>query len=44
VIYYGSNLSDWLIRETHHNGDWTGLPAIIAKEIPFWSEVVRRNE
>jgi len=44
VIYYGSNLSDWLTREARQFGDWTGLPAITAKEIPFWSEVVRRNE
>lgn len=43
VIYYGANLSDWFKREAVTNGDWTGLPPLVAKEIPFWSEAVRRN-
>jgi hypothetical protein len=43
VVHYGSNLADWLVRESVANGDWTELPPLVAKEIPFWSEAVRRN-
>jgi hypothetical protein len=44
VIYYGSDLHDWLIRE--QDGWEKGTPIDIAKprrEIRFWSEAVRRN-
>ncbi len=44
VIYYGENLADWLARE--ENG-WDSKQPIDAanppKEIPFWSQSVRRN-
>jgi hypothetical protein len=44
VIYYGVDLADWLLREER---GWTAGrlidPSHPPKEIPFWSEVVRRN-
>lgn len=39
VIYYGADLADWLARE-----DGRRDPMRPPKEIPFWSEVVRRND
>jgi hypothetical protein len=44
VIYYGADLADWI---DHEDGGWKvgqGIdPMKPPKEIPFWSEVVRRN-
>jgi hypothetical protein len=44
VIYYGADLADWVRRE---DLGWdVGIPIDPArppKEIPFWSEAVRRN-
>lgn len=39
VIHYGADLHDWIDRE-HHG--WTRQWPVI-KEIPFWSEAVRKN-
>jgi hypothetical protein len=44
VIYYGADLADWIVREER---GWEAGRAIDPtqppKEIPFWSEMVRRN-
>ncbi len=45
VIYYGAHLADWFVKEC---GGWDAGRSIDPmrppKEIPFWSEVVRRNK
>ncbi|MEJ0058444.1 MAG: SMI1/KNR4 family protein [Terricaulis sp.] len=44
VIYYGADLADWIVRE--ERGWEAGRavdPARPPREIPFWSEIVRRN-
>jgi hypothetical protein len=41
VIHYGADLADWLIRET---SGWDIEAMRPPKEIPFWSEAVRRND
>lgn len=38
IIYYGVDLEDWLVRE-----QGGGMPTGQPREIPFWSEAVRRN-
>lgn len=40
VIHYGADLADWLVRET---SGWDIEVMRMPKEIPFWSEAVRRN-
>jgi len=40
IIPYGANLQDWIQRE---HGSWDTSPWPALKEIPFWSEAVRRN-
>lgn len=40
VICYGANLQDWIERE--HSG-WDSRPWPPVKEIPFWSEALRKN-
>lgn len=39
VIHYGADLRDWIDRERH---GWA-RPWPVIKEIPFWSEAVRKN-
>jgi hypothetical protein len=41
VIYYGADLADWLVRERGGTGRSID-PDHPPKEIPFWSETVRR--
>lgn len=44
VIYYGENLADWILREeTRLDAGRPIEPDFPPKEIPFWSETVRRN-
>lgn len=44
VIYYGADLEDWIAREVRGWGVGGAIdPAHPPKEIPFWSEMVRRN-
>jgi hypothetical protein len=44
IIYYGADLADWILREEH---GWSAGrlidPSHPPKEIPLWSEAVRRN-
>ena len=41
VIFYGVDLADYLDREEH---GWSSRPwSASVREIPFWSEMVRRN-
>jgi len=40
VICYGVNLQDWIERE---QGGWSSKPWQRIKEIPFWSEALRKN-
>jgi hypothetical protein len=40
VICYGANLQDWIERE---RGDYDSMPWPPTKEIPFWSEALRKN-
>lgn len=41
VIYYSSNLADWVEREMLPHSSVKTLR--VAKAIPFWSEAVRKN-
>jgi hypothetical protein len=44
VIYYGADLADWIVKEGPGLGAGRAIdPNHPPKEIPFWSEVVRRN-
>jgi hypothetical protein len=40
VICYGTNLHDWLARE---RDGWDRTPMASIKEIPFWSQALRKN-
>ena len=40
VILYGADLEDWAAREEY---GWDDRPWPPVREIPFWSELVRRN-
>jgi hypothetical protein len=40
VILYGADLEDWAARE---DDGWDHRPWPPVREIPFWSELVRRN-
>jgi hypothetical protein len=43
VIHYGADLDHWLRRERSAGEEWRPGDLARIKEIPFWSEVVRRN-
>jgi hypothetical protein len=44
VVYYGTSVDDWLVREEHGTRDMPTIdPDTPPKEIPFWSQAVREN-